>query len=337
MLIHNWVCACRYSVHQLCSDLTAVVNLYPQKYVSLSPSVSPSLCISICVCVSVSVYAGMQLCLFNLNKIYVQLPTTTRQQRQAADKLKLAMTKADTDTHTQLQQCTHTQTGNIKCFKKCGTALKITCASGASFRPESLRVVLLGNLKAWVSWREFYARLPLPMKPFRQAFWLSKNTSGSTVYFLKLHPPTSSTTLLFVILVGVAVANIKCAQNKLKTNDAQAEAKGIVKKIVKKTGKEMFYNFCPLAFHLEFWRSSDFLQLPPLLHLPLFLCSPLENVASWRAFWPITHSEWPSGKTLVLTLAPAPALAMAMAMARQAQTWAWKRPNECRTFCDWAF
>lgn len=102
------------------------------------------------------------------------------------------------------------------------------------------------------------------MKPFRQAFWLSKNTSGSTVYFLKLQPPTSSTTLLFVILVGVAVAvaNIKCAQHKLKTNDAQAEAKGIVKKIVKKTGKEMFYNFCPLAFHLEFWRSSDFLQLP---------------------------------------------------------------------------
>lgn len=190
----------------------------------------------LCVCASVSVCAGMQLCLFNLNKIYVQLPTTTRQQRQAADKLKLAMTKADTDTHTQLQPCTHTQTGNIKCFKKCGTTLKITCASGASFRPESLRAVLLGNLKAWVSWREFYARLPLPMKPFRQAFWLSKNTSGSTVYFLKLHPPTSSTTLLFVILVGVAVAvaNIKCAQHKLKTNDAQAEAKGIVKKIVKK-------------------------------------------------------------------------------------------------------
>lgn len=52
------------------------------------------------------------------------------------------------------------------------------------------------------------------------------------MYFLKLHPPTSSTTLLFVILVGVAVAvaNIKCAQHKLKTNDAQAEAKGIVKK-----------------------------------------------------------------------------------------------------------
>lgn len=149
--------------------------LYRRQYLHLYVS------LSVCVCVSVSVCAGMQLCLFNLNKIYVQLPTTTRQQRQAADKLKLAMTKADTDTHTQLQPCTHTQTGNIKCFKKCGTALKITCASGASFRPESLRVVLLGNLKAWVSWREFYARLPLPMKPFRQAFWLSKNTSGSTV------------------------------------------------------------------------------------------------------------------------------------------------------------
>lgn len=31
----------------------------------------------------------------------------------------------------------------------------------------------------------------------------------------------------------------------------------------------MFYDFCPLAFHLEFWRCSDFLQLPPLA--PLFM------------------------------------------------------------------
>lgn len=95
--------------------------------------------------------AGVQLCLFNLNKIYVQLPTTTRQQRQAADKLKLAMTKADTDIHAHT--CTlaamHAHTDREhKMLQKCGTALEITCASGASFRPESLRVVLLGNLKA---------------------------------------------------------------------------------------------------------------------------------------------------------------------------------------------
>lgn len=33
----------------------------------------------------------------------------------------------------------------------------------------------------------------------------------------------------------------------------------------------MFYNFCPLAFHLEFWRSSDFLQLPLPPPAPLFM------------------------------------------------------------------